>query len=93
LASHPNLDFWWPSLRIGAELGDDRRDRNAALVALAAANENRSAGLCGGDTGGVVIELTRDQFNARLANGHQLELFEDGKRCGIVGRDEEAELE
>ena len=40
-----------------------------------------------------MIQLTRDQFNARLANGHQLELFDDGKRCRIVGRDEEAELE
>ena len=40
-----------------------------------------------------MTQLTRDQFNARLANGHQLELFDDGKRCRIVGRDEEAELE
>jgi hypothetical protein len=40
-----------------------------------------------------MIQLTRDQFNARLANGHQLELFDDGKRCRIVGRDEEAEIE
>jgi hypothetical protein len=36
-----------------------------------------------------MTQLTRDQFNARLANG----LFDDGKRCRIVGRDEEAELE
>jgi hypothetical protein len=37
--------------------------------------------------------LSRDQFNARLANGHEVELFDNGKRCRIVGRDEEAELD
>ena len=73
--------------------GGDDYDRRPALVALATTNENGSAWLCGGDAGGVVIQLTRDQVNARLANGHQLELFDDGKRCRIVGRDEEAELE
>lgn len=40
-----------------------------------------------------MIQLTREQFNARLANGHQIELFDEGKGCRIVGRDEEAELE
>lgn len=37
--------------------------------------------------------LSRDQFNARLANGHQLELIEDGKRCRIVQCDEEVPLD
>ena len=60
---------------------------------LAAANEGRRARLRGGDAGDVVIQLTREQFNARLANGHQIELFDEGKGCRIVGRDEEAELE
>jgi hypothetical protein len=37
-----------------------------------------------------MTQLTRDQFIARLANGHQLELIDEGKRCRIVGRNEEA---
>jgi hypothetical protein len=35
---------------------------------------------------GLATQLTRDQFNTRLANGHQLELFDVGKRCKTVHR-------
>jgi hypothetical protein len=81
------------SIRLNSVVGGDGDYRRHTLLALAAANEGRRARLRGGDAGDVVIQLTREQFNARLANGHQIELFDEGKGCRIVGRDEEAELE